>query len=90
MGDPKRDFKRGRVLVAFNSKDSLARDEDEIGKLLLCHRARGAKLSYGVAKAGAHAAILYATSSRMMRTEPARTSRWKRMPIRKLAERMLP
>lgn len=57
MGDPKRDLKRGRVLVPFNRDHGLSRDEDEIGELLLCHRADGAQLSYRVAQAGAHAAI---------------------------------
>ena len=57
MGDSEGDFKRWGVLVAFNRNHSLARNEDEVGKLLLCHRARGAELSYGVAKAGTHAAI---------------------------------
>jgi hypothetical protein len=57
VGDPECNFERGGVLVAFNGDDSLARDGDEVGKLLLCHRAGGAKLSYRVAKARAHAAI---------------------------------
>jgi len=56
-GDPESDFQRGGVLVAFNGYDGLARDGDEVGKFLLCHRADGAELSYGVAKARAHAAI---------------------------------
>jgi hypothetical protein len=57
VGDPESDFERGGVLVAFNGYDGLARDGDEVGKFLLCHRADRAELSYCVAKARAHAAI---------------------------------
>ncbi len=57
VGDPESNFERGGVLVAFNGDDGLARDGDEVGKFLLRHRAGGAELSYGVAKARAHAAI---------------------------------
>ena len=49
MRDPKRNLKRGRILVAFNRNNSLARNEDKIGKLLLRHRPGSPKLSYGVA-----------------------------------------
>ena len=54
------DLKRGRVLVAFNRNHSLARDKDEVSKppVVSC-RPPAAELSYGIAKAGAHAAILY-------------------------------
>ena len=57
MSNPKRDLKRGRVLVAFNCDHGLSRDVDEVGKLLLCHRSDGAELPYRVAETRAHAAI---------------------------------
>lgn len=52
--DAKGDFERGRVFVAFDGDDGLARDQDEVGEALLGHGVGGTEFAYGVAKSRAH------------------------------------
>jgi hypothetical protein len=55
--DPESDFERRRVLIALYGDDSLTRDIDAVGKLLLRHGVRGPVFADGVAEGGLHTVI---------------------------------
>jgi hypothetical protein len=55
--DPESDFERRRVLIALYGDDSLTRDIDAVGKLLLRHGVGGPEFANGVANGGLHTVI---------------------------------